>query len=707
MYSEFIKDLETLEIEVKENLTIKFVTTKYRNLAKERHPDKEGGSNFNFHELQTAYRRVIEHLEEVNNEGDTEHNFEKEFFMTNNVMKKCIRSFVVYIQDHLVREWKCVLQKHLKVHNDDKGRTIFKSGEITITLYEKPKKDPRSKLHIQSNDQRKNLFYIMDNLASLYQEVSTMNSNPLQAMKFKRLEKAHCNECGKQYTNKKGLNLHMQRMHQKKSISACPTLNIGDEKEPNPKIGSIPENDPAQTEELELDENLVRDIIFDIDMDIFALDNTGPAITPDNVPVNITSVESLQCEECGELFSSEIELEEHVKNQQDIIIFKCNPCGNTFPTISDLETHLQNTHEQLLNYNLEEKDKVIAAMKETNNHIIIKNVSLDKENKRLKLAVNQSETEKVKLKKDIEGLRELLHAALGENTILNETIKLQKHFEKDKENEDVIIVEVKQVTEENLGQKKKCDKCEFVTCVPKYMKGHKVKHTGQFLCQQGCKEKFLTIENLDKHIRLIHSNKKDDNQPCFKCDKCEEIFDAKHKLRLHHTKKHVIIQPKFKCEYCNEVFTIIDEKKRHMEQCSLGFHTVNPKMCRYFAKGSCLKENCTFLHTKYPSNATTPLCRNGIWCWYFSMGICKFSHSEGGLSYPESNRQSKDPHTRNAHSNSPKIPQSRATRGWCHYMEDCTRVPRCPFSHYDQDFPSLVKHNPPENQENIQAWQEY
>ena len=35
MYSEFIKDLETLEIEVKENLTIKFVTTKYRNLAKE------------------------------------------------------------------------------------------------------------------------------------------------------------------------------------------------------------------------------------------------------------------------------------------------------------------------------------------------------------------------------------------------------------------------------------------------------------------------------------------------------------------------------------------------------------------------------------------------------------------------------------------------------------------------------------------------
>ena len=302
MYSEFIKDLETLEIEVKENLTIKFVTTKYRNLAKERHPDKEGGSNFNFHELQTAYRRVIEHLEEVNNEGDTEHNFEKEFFMTNNVMKKCIRSFVVYIQDHLVREWKCVLQKHLKVHNDDNGRTIFKSGEITITLYEKPKKDPRSKLHIQSNDQRKNLFYIMDNLASLYQEVSTMNSNPLQAMKFKRLEKAHCNECGKQYANKKGLNVHMQKMHQKKSISACPTLNIGDEKEPNPKIGSIPENDPAQTEELELDENLVRDIIFDIDMDIFALDNTGPAITPDNVPVNITSVESLQCEECGELF---------------------------------------------------------------------------------------------------------------------------------------------------------------------------------------------------------------------------------------------------------------------------------------------------------------------------------------------------------------------------------------------------------------------
>ena len=214
----------------------------------------------------------------------------------------------------------------------------------------------------------------MDNLASLYQEVSTMNSNPLQAMKFKRLEKAHCNECGKQYANKKGLNVHMQKMHQKKSISACPTLNIGDEKEPNPKIGSIPENDPAQTEELELDENLVRDIIFDIDMDIFALDNTGPAITPDNVPVNITSVESLQCEECGELFSSEIELEEHVKNQQDIIIFKCNPCGNTFQTISDLETHLQNTHDTNDCQDCNVKDTKIEAL-DNKNELLVKKYS--------------------------------------------------------------------------------------------------------------------------------------------------------------------------------------------------------------------------------------------------------------------------------------------------------------------------------------------
>ena len=62
-----------------------------------------------------------------------------------------------------------------------------------------------------------------------------------------------------------------------------------------------------------------------------------------------------------------------------------------------------------------------------------------------------------------------------------------------------------QIIKETLGQKQKCNECDFVTCVPKYIKGHKVvKHTtGQYQCQRGhgCKAAFKTLKELDSHIK--------------------------------------------------------------------------------------------------------------------------------------------------------------------------------------------------------------
>ena len=127
--------------------------------------------------------------------------------MKNNIMKECTASFVVYIQEALVSSWKIVFQRNLSTRRMEKGKII---------LYEKPKKDPRSKLHIQSRSQNKNLGFIMDNLATYYQEVCSINNDSLQSLKLRWLEKAQCGECGKQLMNKKGLKLHIVRIHQKK-----------------------------------------------------------------------------------------------------------------------------------------------------------------------------------------------------------------------------------------------------------------------------------------------------------------------------------------------------------------------------------------------------------------------------------------------------------------------------------------------------------
>jgi hypothetical protein len=204
MYTEeqLKKDLVTLSIETWDNLSIRFVTLKYKRLAKERHPDREGGNKGEFQDLQNAYKRVIAYLEDAMDVEESDIDFEKEFFMKHNIMKECTSSFVVYIQECLVTNWKNVFHRHLTFHKMDKVQIIFKDSNITITLYEKPKKDPRSKLHIQSNDQRKNLEFIMENLASFYKEVCAMDPNFMQVMKPKLMEKAQCPQCGKHFTKK-------------------------------------------------------------------------------------------------------------------------------------------------------------------------------------------------------------------------------------------------------------------------------------------------------------------------------------------------------------------------------------------------------------------------------------------------------------------------------------------------------------------------
>ena len=82
--------------------------------------------------------------------------------------------------------------------------------------------------------------------------------------------------------------------------------------------------------------------------------------------------------------------------------------------------------ENVLKDELAEKDKVIQSINVVRDNVISKNVSLNRENKRLKLALKQSEFEKQTIKKELEANRESLSTALRENTVLNETVKLHE-----------------------------------------------------------------------------------------------------------------------------------------------------------------------------------------------------------------------------------------------------------------------------------------
>ena len=153
------------------------------------------------------------------NEDDLEEDdFEKDFFMKHNMMKECMSSYVIYIEENLAEKWKKVLENNLGIQKMDSCRVIFKSVDITITLYEKPKRDNKSKLHIQSKNQEKNLEFIIEKLSSFYREVCKMNEITMTSYEFKNGQKSVCDKCGKYFTNKKGVKQHMLRMHSSRKV---------------------------------------------------------------------------------------------------------------------------------------------------------------------------------------------------------------------------------------------------------------------------------------------------------------------------------------------------------------------------------------------------------------------------------------------------------------------------------------------------------
>ena len=93
-------------------------------------------------------------------------------FIKHNTLKECKLSFVVYVIEKDVGAWKYILTKHLQIHRLEKKISIFKIGTLTVTFYESPNIDSRSKIHIQSKDQVKNQAFVFDVMPSLYQEVA-------------------------------------------------------------------------------------------------------------------------------------------------------------------------------------------------------------------------------------------------------------------------------------------------------------------------------------------------------------------------------------------------------------------------------------------------------------------------------------------------------------------------------------------------------
>ena len=400
-FNDVIKeDLKTLEINEEQNLTERFVNAKFKRRARKVHPDKPGGNTQEFQELQNAFKRIIKYIQEEakkeEDEVEEDVNYETQFFMKHNFMKKCSDSYVVYLQETSVDKWKKVLERNMGIYRSDKIKIIYKTGGITLTLYEKPKKDPRSKLHIQSGNQNKNLEFILETLSLFYKEVCETKINT--EVGYQDLMRCLCVKCGKTFTSKRGLKQHILRMHDNKKAKQMIEQSIGTaDTSQKPKLESITiietpivpkENRPLEqhkenTEARQIEEDgdnndFINNIVEKL-LDNF--ENKEPIQTTKEVESNF------QCGVCGKLFKTEEDSEKHIevdhKERQRI--------------------HSEGYKKEIkeLTEELEGKNEFIKTLVEKTENLVKKNVSLDKESRRFEMAFKECMVEKEELKKDM------------------------------------------------------------------------------------------------------------------------------------------------------------------------------------------------------------------------------------------------------------------------------------------------------------------
>ena len=209
-YSEKQKkeDLAVFDIKEDTHLSSEWLTSKFKKLAKIHHPDK-GGTKEAFQKLQNAYDRLTAMTEKCESK-ETDSNYEKEFFKTSNFPFEKKNCFVVVLENRLSDQWEYVfkdLYGTAKVL--ETGGVQFKVGGMTLSFYNKPKKDNKTKLLIQGKDKNVIIEYVFERMPKVYGRVLEMS----KAEQISGKKSISCDNCDYKSNNIPILQDHIEEVH--------------------------------------------------------------------------------------------------------------------------------------------------------------------------------------------------------------------------------------------------------------------------------------------------------------------------------------------------------------------------------------------------------------------------------------------------------------------------------------------------------------
>ena len=436
------------------------------------------------------------------------------------------------------------------------------------------------------------------------------------------------------------------------------------------------------------------------------------------------------CEDCDFESVSKNELENHMH---------CQECAEYFSSMQDLSLHIQKNHELLsicdnveCRTSIKNKNKNIKNLEEVLNNRPAMKVDND-------ISKDHNEIMTVGIPNLVvakEGCTKCDFKATSPSNLMAHAMthtppfmceECQKEFTtmgglvEHKKQKHVDIS--KQDDEREELKCKQCD-VEFTTNA-KLISHVKLKHDeDQYPCTR-CKKWFKSLPELDSHIADVHDGT--EITTVYKCDVCGINGSSLSQLQHHKEQKHRHIGD-FKCQWCgmkaNSEIQLITHAERcyHDQDFGLKFETIKKKECRHFKNGWCKKGvQCDFSHEVQqhaPVNQSKRECRDGNHCTYVrSMRGCRFFHPELGQDRNQEFRRPQDfrrqQEFRSQQEVQPRrqqevqprwqqeVPPRRQQKGisqplargqklWCDYtMEQCPKVPVCPFQHYEDEYPAL------------------
>ena len=458
------------------------------------------------------------------------------------------------------------LKNHIKTIHEGQKKLVQKCDSCKKSY----STEAELKQHIKDIHKGKNDLQKCDSEEKSYSTEAKLKKHIKNIHEGKKKLLQKCDSCEKSFPTEAKLKKHIKNTHEgKNDLQKCDIKNIHEEQNDSQKSSLTEKSHSTEAKFKRKIKNIHEE---------------GKKVLVLN-----------KCGLCTEIFSSAIELTNHIKSIHNLFNHKekprnfiCDFCGNSFTLDEELKTHISTEHSTT-----KIKSEFEKVKKEYKCEFCFQ---LFKQKKKFKIHVKSTHREGKKFKCEL----------CGKNTFWSK-ILLMKHTRKihkgHKKNKCKLCPEffprsgLLKNHMKSVHGKENCDICDKFYDVYHLKKHIKIVHEGKnpkdeefrFKCES-CDKSFASAQRLKGHYQCVHEGKTS------KCDLCDKIlgeYPLKHHIRQVH------IDKKLKCEFCeNETtFPTVRILRKHVHSVHKGYKKHRCNKCgKCFIKLEEVQEHIQSVH---------------------------------------------------------------------------------------------------------------